>query len=49
MLAACLTARLCVPPRRSVQEQSSLLVANVAKFNKWFNVDVHESTEVCAQ
>lgn len=28
------------------QEQSALLVANAAKFNKWFNVDVKESTEV---
>ncbi|KAG2438697.1 hypothetical protein HXX76_005243 [Chlamydomonas incerta] len=29
-----------------IKEQSALLVANVAKFNKWFNVNVKESTEV---
>ncbi|PNW82038.1 hypothetical protein CHLRE_06g271200v5 [Chlamydomonas reinhardtii] len=29
-----------------IKEQSALLVANAAKFNKWFNVDVKESTEV---
>ncbi|EFJ52848.1 hypothetical protein VOLCADRAFT_86222 [Volvox carteri f. nagariensis] len=31
-----------------MQEQSSLLVANAAKFQKWFNVTVKESTEVVA-
>lgn len=29
-----------------IKEQSSLLVANAAKFNKWFNVNVQEGTEV---
>ncbi|KAG2502006.1 hypothetical protein HYH03_000502 [Edaphochlamys debaryana] len=29
-----------------IKEQSSLLVANAAKFNKWFNIAVKESTEV---
>ncbi|GIL67291.1 hypothetical protein Vafri_20707 [Volvox africanus] len=29
-----------------IKEQSSLLVANAAKFNKWFDVVVKESTEV---
>lgn len=29
-----------------LQEESKLLVANAAKFKKWFNVDVLENTEV---
>lgn len=29
-----------------LQEEAKLLVATPAKFKKWFNVDVHESTEV---
>ncbi|KXZ52028.1 hypothetical protein GPECTOR_10g1051 [Gonium pectorale] len=29
-----------------IKEQSALLVANAAKFNKWFNVAVKENTEV---
>lgn len=36
------------PHRRHWQEEGSLLVANAAKFNNWFNVDVQESTEVGA-
>ncbi|EFN54835.1 hypothetical protein CHLNCDRAFT_48889 [Chlorella variabilis] len=31
-----------------IPEESSLLVANVAKFNNWFNVDVKINTEVVA-
>lgn len=29
-----------------IKEESKLLVANAAKFNNWFNIDVKESTEV---
>jgi hypothetical protein len=30
----------------TMQEEAKLLVATPAKFKSWFNVDVHESTEV---
>lgn len=36
--------RLCT----YMQEEAKLLVANAAKFNKWFNISVLENTEVTA-
>lgn len=50
MLYGALAAGLLLLPKLLLpcflQEEAKLLVATPAKFKKWFNVDVHESTEV---
>jgi hypothetical protein len=43
----CRRANRAAPaPRAAPQEDGKLLVASAAKFKSWFNVEVHESTEV---